>query len=98
VLRARACWTLQQFSAVIGDIGAEAASATVQKLLERMRDPALPVRVMAACALGVFVDNADIKPQLEPLIGELLHAFLGDDGRGRVRRADSLDAAHRAGV
>lgn len=77
VLRARACWTLQQFSAVIGDIGAEAASATVQKLLERMRDPALPVRVMAACALGVFVDNRDIKPQLEPLVGDLLHAFLG---------------------
>jgi hypothetical protein len=76
VLRSRACWTLQQFSAVIGDIGAEAATATVQKLLERMRDPTLPVRVMAACALGVFVDNGDIKPQLEPLIGELLHAFL----------------------
>jgi hypothetical protein len=76
VMRARACWTLQQFSDQIADIGADAAAATVQKLLERMRDPELPVRIMAACALGQFVDSDVIHQHLAPLVGELLQAFL----------------------
>mmetsp|Transcript_10627 Transcript_10627/g.17732 ORF Transcript_10627/g.17732 Transcript_10627/m.17732 type:complete len:1091 (+) Transcript_10627:18-3290(+) len=76
VLRARAAHTFGYFAQTPFDPNRTTVVDGVQALLQLMQDPTLPVRVQSAVTLGAFVDEEKVLPLMEPLVGELLQAFI----------------------
>jgi len=74
-MRARAVWCFSQF-AKFNFKDTEFFLGLVQSCLMLMQDKSLPVRIFAAMALKPFTKNPIVKPHLQPMVPQLIQAYL----------------------
>ncbi|KAL7574621.1 hypothetical protein ACA910_002972 [Epithemia clementina (nom. ined.)] len=74
-LRYRACWMVQQFAAVKWTDDGTHLKKLLQKVLERLSDPALPVQIEASKALRFLIETDGADEALLPVLPQLLTEY-----------------------
>jgi hypothetical protein len=74
-LRYRACWMVQQFSAVQWSDDGTHLRTLIQMVLLRLSDPALPVQIEASKALRFLIETDGAEQTLLPVLPQILSEY-----------------------